>query len=84
MGVYVAINSLGQIETRNRGKHFSSRIVPSGLSVEEGPYTALHNTAHLYSDQANRLKGIQRRLKPAESGIVNIRPRQNPSYVCPY
>ena len=28
------------------------RIVPRGISVEGGPWTALHNAAHLYSDQA--------------------------------
>ena len=32
-------------------------MVPRGLSVAEGPWAALHNVAHLYSDQATRLGG---------------------------
>ena len=43
-----------EIKIQNREEiPFSSRIVPKGLLVVEGPYTALHNIAHLYSDQAN-------------------------------
>ena len=41
MVFYVASNSLGHVAT--------------SLSVAEGPYTALHDAAHLYSDQANLL-----------------------------
>ena len=52
-----------KIETRNRKEiAFSSRIVPWGISVAEEPYTALNNAAHVYSDQANLLMGMQRRL----------------------
>ena len=37
-----------EIESRNWEEiPFSSRIVPKGLSAAEGPYTALHNAAHL-------------------------------------
>ena len=51
-----------EIEIRNREEiPFSSLIVPRGLSFAEGPYTALHNVAHLYRNQANALGG------PAES-----------------
>ena len=46
-----------EIETRNREEiPYSSRIVPRGFSVAEGPKTVPHNTAHLYSDQANPLE----------------------------
>ena len=42
------------VETCNREEiPFSSRIVSRSMSVSERPYTALHNAAHLYSDQAN-------------------------------
>ena len=45
-----------EIETRNREEiPYSSRIVPRGLSVADGPEAILHNAAHLYSDQANPL-----------------------------
>ena len=57
MGISVAFNSLDNVVTRyNPGtekKLFSSRIVPSGLSVAEVPYTVLHNAARLYSEQTN-------------------------------
>ena len=46
-----------EIETQNRvGIPYSSRIVPRGLSVAEGPETVPHNAAHLYSHQANLLE----------------------------
>ena len=48
---YVAFNSLGHIAEIP----FFLRIVPRGLSIAEGPTTALHNAAHLYSDQATPL-----------------------------
>ena len=45
-----------KIETRNQWEiSLSLCMVPRGLSVADGPKTVLHNTAHLYSDQANPL-----------------------------
>ena len=45
-----------EIETRNREEiPYSSRIVPMGISVADGPKTALHKAEHLYGDQANPL-----------------------------
>ena len=68
MGFYVAFNNSGHSatrQTRNREvSPFSSRIVPRGLSVAEGPWTALNNARHLYSDQANMW-----RLDPADSRL---------------
>ena len=55
MESYVAFNSLGHIQRDENPEEipFTSRIVPRGLSVEEGPETALHNAAHLF-DEAER------------------------------
>ena len=39
------------------------------ISVANGPLAALHNAAHLYSDQANPFMMIQRRLEPANSSL---------------
>ena len=67
MGFYVALNSLGHIattETQNREEiTLSSRIA---LLVVEEPKTALHNAAHLYSDQAKPLED------PAEIGTCEL------------
>ena len=49
---------------------FSSRIVPRGLSVAEGPKTAPHNAAHLYRKEPRSTRlGIQQRLDPANSRL---------------
>ena len=61
--VYIAINVMSyydEIETQNQKENFFAlQIVPWGLSVAEVPLTALHNSAQLYSNQANTLVGIQ-------------------------
>ena len=67
-----------EIEIRNREEiPFSIRIVPRDLLVAEEQKTALHNAAHLYSDQTNPLRG------PAEThvwkpGVVTTRLRWIP------
>ena len=54
--------------TRNQEKiAFSSRLLPGGCLVAEGPEPALHNAAHVYSEQADPRIGIQRTLEPANS-----------------
>ena len=61
-----------EIVTRNGEEiPFSSRIVSRGLSGAEGPQIAPHNTAQLYSNQANPLMGIQLILKPETSLLGN-------------
>ena len=42
----------------------------SFISVAKEPQTALHNAAHLYSNQTNPFIGIQRRLEPAREMTV--------------
>ena len=55
---YVAFNRLGHIVVRR-------------ISVAKGPQTALHNAAHLYSNQANPIEDPedQGRLEPANSRL---------------
>ena len=56
-----------------------TRMVPSGLSVAEGPNTAFHNAAHLFSDLRNPLMWIKRRLKPASFYLGAGKIRQSSS-----
>ena len=59
-----------EIETRNREDIlFSSRVVLKGILVTEGLYTAFRIAVHLYSDQANTLMRLQRRLRSANSRL---------------
>ena len=58
----ISFSCMNEIETWNWEEiPFSSRLVLRGLSVAEGPLTALYNAAHLYSDHA--------RLEPANSSV---------------